>query len=238
MQDNYSLCRGALLVMNWDTGNVCRPAGAVAGSVDGLHRGLRAGTLCTLCRRRDCGANRPRSPPPGQQPFCKLFWAREVVFLEQSLLPQRRYHHSVAEAEEGKEACRELVAFHPISGQVLPRQSTHKFMGESWISAEGPVLGFALLPAAWGNCQLTPAPCMQLGEAPAMATSPPPELPCFAESITVLLLLSCSKAWGKGECKLSLLPARMPGHAQSQPGWVSMLPGLYTLTAGGTGRIS
>ena len=51
----------------------------------------------------------------------------------------------------------------------------------------------------------------------------------------MLLLLTRSQAWGKGECKPSLLPARMPG-AQAQPGWVSTLPGLYTLTAGGMGQ--
>ena len=37
MQDNYSLCHGDLLVMNWCTRDVCQQAGVAAGSVAGLH---------------------------------------------------------------------------------------------------------------------------------------------------------------------------------------------------------
>lgn len=124
MQDDYSLCHGDLLVMNGGTGGVCWQAGVAVGSVAGLHRGRFAPwPLCqhfTLCRCGGRDGNRLRSTPPGQQPFCKLFWVSDVVFLEHSLLPCCRYYHPAVDAEAREEACRELVAFHPISGLVVP----------------------------------------------------------------------------------------------------------------------
>lgn len=119
MQDDYSLCHGDLLGMNGGTGGVCRRAGVAVGSMASLHRGLCCQHF-TLCRRGGCDGNRLRSAPPGQQPFCKLFWVSDVVFLEHSLLPRCRYYHPAVDAEAGEEVCRELVAFHPISGRVVP----------------------------------------------------------------------------------------------------------------------
>lgn len=82
------------MVMNWGTGNVCWLAGVAI-------------------RRGGHGANRPHSLLPVQQAFCKLFWARQVVFLACSLLPRRQYHHPVADTEAGEEACGEAGCFPP-----------------------------------------------------------------------------------------------------------------------------
>lgn len=175
---------------------------------------------CTLCGRRGRSVNRPRTPLPGQQPFCKLFWAREVVFLECSLLPHRQYYHPAADAEAGEEACTELVAFHPISGRVLPSQSTHEFPGEAWISAQAPLPGFALLPAVWGSCQLAPAPYTQLCDDPAMATSP-----TQAPTVVSLRALQCS----------CCLPAAKHGGEESEnhPSCLPRCPGMRSRSLAG-----
>lgn len=66
------------------------------------------------------------------QPFPKLYWVREIVFPECSLLPHTgtitlRWMQKQAGSMQG------AVCFSPSSGSVLPSQSIHKFLGEAWI---------------------------------------------------------------------------------------------------------
>lgn len=93
---------------------------------------------------------------------------------------------------------------------------------------------FALLPAAGQAATLLLAPCPQLRDVPAVATSP-----IQAPGVVLLRASWCSccfPAGGRGQESInysSCLPG-CPGHTQAQPGWVSTLPGLYSLTAAGT----
>lgn len=162
------------------------------------------------------------------QPFLELFWVREMVFPECSLLPHTGTI-TLCRMQKQAGSMQGAVCFSPGSWQGAS-QPKHTQIPRRGLDLSAV---FALLPAAGQAASLFLAPRTQLWGAPVMATSP-------AQAPTVVLLRAlwcscCLPAWGRGECKLFLLPARMP---RAQPGWVSTLPGLHTLTTGDTRGIS
>lgn len=126
--------------------------------------------------------------------------------------PPHRHHHPTLDAEAGRKHARSCLLF----TQFWQRASQPK---HTQISRRGldPSALFALLPAARQAATLLLAPCTQLWEAPEVAPSP-----IQAPTVVLLRALWCSccfPAWGIGEYKLFLPPARMP-RAHAGAAWL------------------
>lgn len=125
--------------------------------------------------------------------------------------PPHRHHHPTLDAEADRKHARSCLLFTQF-WQCASQPNTQ-------ISRRGldPSALFALLPAARQAATLFLAPCTRLWEAPEVAPSP-----IQAPTVVLLRALWCSccfPAWGIGEYKLFLPPARMP-RAHAGAAWL------------------